>query len=123
MHPNSGDHRGVPTFDQNLKSQLKHFLNAVAVATNLAQQAIIASTSSLQQARHSCYLCLHLRKQEVQTLDGFFFFHCFHLLAFTFFCGHWFCCCCLTEARALAWGRAGLRYQGLDLCNSHSQGE
>ena len=69
MHPNSGDHRGVPTFDQNLKSQLKHFLNAVAVATNLAQQAIIASTSSLQQARHSCYLCLHLRKQEVQTLD------------------------------------------------------
>ena len=66
MHPNSGDHRGVPTFDQNLKSQLKHFLNAVAVATNLAQQAIIASTSSLQQARHSCYL---LRKQEVQTLD------------------------------------------------------
>ena len=39
MHPNSGDHRGVPTFDQNLKSQLKHFLNAVAVATNLAQQA------------------------------------------------------------------------------------
>ena len=68
MHPNSGDHRGVPTFDQNLKSQLKHFLNAVAVATNLAQQAIIASTSSLQQARHSCYLCLHLRKQEVQTL-------------------------------------------------------
>ena len=69
MHPNSGDHRGVPTFDQNLKSQLKHFLNAVAVATNLAQQSIIASTSSLQQARHSCYLCLHLRKQEVQTLD------------------------------------------------------
>ena len=69
MHPNSGDHRGVPTFDQNLKSQLKHFLNAVAVATNLAQQAIIASTSSLQQARRSCYLCLHLRKQEVQTLD------------------------------------------------------
>ena len=69
MHPNSGDHRGVPTFDQNLKSQLKHFLNAVAVATNLAQQAIIASTSSLQQGRHSCYLCLHLRKQEVQTLD------------------------------------------------------
>ena len=69
MHPNSGDHRGVPTFDQNLKSQLKHFLNAVVVATNLAQQAIIASTSSLQQARHSCYLCLHLRKQEVQTLD------------------------------------------------------
>ena len=68
MHPNSGDHRGVPTFDQNLKSQLKHFLNAVAVATNLAQQAIIASTSSLQQARHSCYLCLHLRKHEVQTL-------------------------------------------------------
>ena len=69
MHPNSGDHRGVPTFDQNLKSQLKHFLNAFAVATNLAQQAIIASTSSLQQASHSCYLCLHLRKQEVQTLD------------------------------------------------------
>ena len=69
MHPNSGDHRGVPTFDQNLKSQLKHFLTAVAVATNLAQQAIIASTRSLQQARHSCYLCLHLRKQEVQTLD------------------------------------------------------
>ena len=69
MHPNSGDHRGVPTFDQNLKSQLKHFINAVVVATNLAQQAIIASTSSLQQARHSCYLCLHLRKQEVQTLD------------------------------------------------------
>ena len=69
MHPNSGDHTGVPTFDQNLKSQLKHFLNAVAVATNSAQQAIIASTSSLQQARHSCYFCLHLRKQEVQTLD------------------------------------------------------
>ena len=69
MHPNSGDHRGVPTFDQNLKSQLKHFLNAVAVATNLAQQAIIPPTSSLQQARHSCYLSLHLRKQEVQTLD------------------------------------------------------
>ena len=80
MHPNSGDHRGVPTFDQNLKSQLKHFLNAVAVATNLAQQAIIASTSSLQQARHSCYLCLHLRKQEVQTLDGFFFFTVFTCL-------------------------------------------
>ena len=40
MHPNSGDHRGVPTFDQNLKSQLKHFLNAVAVATNLAQQTL-----------------------------------------------------------------------------------
>ena len=50
MHPNSGDHRGVPTFDQNLKSQLKHFLNAVAVATNLAQQAIIASTSSVISA-------------------------------------------------------------------------
>jgi hypothetical protein len=69
MHPNSGDHRGVPIFDQNLKSQLKHFLNAVAVATKLAQQAMIASTSSLQQARHSCYLWLHLGKQEVQTSD------------------------------------------------------
>ena len=46
MHPTSGDHRDVPTFDHNLRSQLKHFLNAVAVATNLAQQAIIASTGS-----------------------------------------------------------------------------
>ena len=123
MHPNSGDHRGVPTFDQNLKSQLKHFLNAVAVATNLAQQAIIASTSSLQQARHSCYLCLHLKKQEVQTLDTVSNVCTSCFTAFATSCGHWFCCCCLTEARALAWGRAGLRYQGLDLCNSHSQGE
>lgn len=69
MHPNSGDHKDVPTFDQNLKSQLKHFLNAVAVATNSVQQAMIASTSSFQQARQSCDLCLHLGKQEAQTRD------------------------------------------------------
>ena len=48
---------------------MNHFCNGISSATNLAQQAITASTSTIQQARHSCHLCLHLREQEVQTSD------------------------------------------------------